>query len=1131
MKNQRLTMRGMDRHVDSVLHVMVIDRDENHTNRVVFASHMGLPEEVIAVNAGFLEGRPLFLNNTEYERYHSEAYKRKERKIGEGDTVHGVLYNSLTRIEGVEEQVVDPSKESNKAFIVSTEGNIAECVSRHVINRFGLPKEWSEHYYTLFDDYIQPLDIIRNEDYMTVWPELKAVRLNAAESDVIDIMNRSLAEGVLTIPSTHLEGAFSPEWTMKEYMVNNSDIFAKMLSELKPQHNVGDPIDPAIATLKRIPFPAQANLIQAIVNTLDDEDSVICSGDMGTGKSLITTAVARILQAKRERNLRMVPSGQKKKSRKGLAVLLSAPGITLPKWKTKEILGTLPNAKVTIIKSADEMMKLYQKIKAGYEPTGLEFFLIGIDKAKRGNELFFSGVWKAIHEQGETQEFGWFCPDCGRRLHKKVEGGIEPLDWEDVADGVPPTADAISDARFEKKLLPNGLIQDEKVKWKSTKKVTTCTNHVGFYGEKYHEEKEEFIEDELSSKRLKWKALGVKDMSDKEDAFVEKGSFNCQSKLYRPALRSRGETRNKPVVMIAEVLKKCNGWFDLLVMDEVHQCKADGTGRGYAFAQMVKAAKKNLLLTGTLTNGKSSSIKEILWRTDAKSLLAAGVNAKTGSITWAERYGKLKQVVKFEEGHESGVHTRQKRKPYAPKEEPGIAPQMTSQFLLHKACFLELGDMGLPLVELKEEPIFVDMDPEHQAYYRLFHDELFDHCSLAARMGAKGAFSKFIPSTINYGDRPDFGASVQFKGTGEAEGKVISAPILEGKHAKERRMLKLVKKELSEGRRAVIFTNYSGKYGINERIKELLDEEGIHSEILTTAIGTDKRQEKLDQLKENEVPVVICNMGLVEVGLDLLYWPTIIYYQLNYEVSKIRQSSRRAWRIGQEKECRVYYLVYNGTQQMAQFLTIMSARGHALMTEGRLDKGELAKYSRDEVSSLASDLAACFATSDVATAWKELAAKDMENVETVSEGSFKDVLQNRMKSLANQTLRMAGVESQELESVSIKEQIITWIEASVTSSVSKRFALNHIDAILARIDEGLSGFTVIDDQLQVDLIDAFGFAMVPDAEIVAYLTNNRSQVEERKKHTGIKLVASNHTGKGKKKLSDGQLAFDLFGDM
>lgn len=661
-------------------------------------------------------------------------------------------------------------------------------------------------------------------------------------------------------------------------------------------------------------------------------------------------------------------------SQTGTAVLLSAPGITLAKWKRKEILGTLPHAKVEIISNYKQATKLLRKYRDGYRvPKGeIHFTLVGIDKAKIDTEPYYAGVWKRI--KGEKDRYGWHCPDCGELQMKEEEGEIVPLEWKDIAQGKEPTHDEIIDALENHNLNSNGLPKDFKVKWNKSRKYTKCTQHG----------------------RLVELINSGGEVNEDEIKTV------CQSKMYRPALKSREETRRKPVANISRVLKQLNGKFDLYIADEVHKSKGSGSGRGDAFASMVKAAKRNLLLTGTLVNGKASSIKEILWRTDANSLLEQGFNERTGDIEWAKRYGKLEQLVSVDE-EENGQITRQRKRPSQVKESPGIAPHMTAQFLLHKAAFLELGDMGLPLVELKEIPVFIDMDHDHQLNYTAFHNRMYEKCSQLSAMGIKGVWSKFTPATIMYADRPDLGAEVQI---GE---DIMSAEKIPGYHAKERKLVELVKSELSEDRGCVIYNSYTGSYGMDERILEVLTAHGIKAEILDEP-NTDKRSEALDKLAEREVKVIITNMKKVEVGLDLLYWPTIINYQMSYEVSVFRQSNRRNWRIGQDKECRCYILAYNGTQQMAQFQTVMSGRGHAMLTEGRLDNSDLAEFSRDSQSSLATDLANCFAGGNLADAWTKLAAKDLESVEMIAEDNFKEIISQRMEALANETRRLCGMD-------------------------------------------------------------------------------------------------------------------------
>lgn len=331
------------------------------------------------------------------------------------------------------------------------------------------------------------------------------------------------------------------------------------------------------------------------------------------------------------------------------------------KWQTKEIGQTLPYAKTTIIRSANEALQMLKKVRDGYRPAPgeMEISIVGIDKAKRDAEPYFAGIWKRVNGK---KSYGWHCPDCGRQLMKKVEGEWFPLEWSDVAYGEQPSTDRLVDAKAENRLRANGLPKNFSVKWRRTKQYMKCSYTPMPKGC--------LSEDKTADK--------VSEMSQNDRVrLLAKQRMNavCGTKLYRPAVKSLGETRNSPTTNISRVFKKMKKYFDLVIIDEAHQCKAGGSGRGDAYDKLVKSAKKNLNLTGTLVNGKASSMKELLWRTTPQDLLDKGFNDSTGDLVWAEKYGKLKQVVYLhDEVNSSGWVTRQRRKPMQPTEEPGIAP-------------------------------------------------------------------------------------------------------------------------------------------------------------------------------------------------------------------------------------------------------------------------------------------------------------------------------------------------------------------------------------------------------------------------------------------------------------------------
>lgn len=97
--------------------------------------------------------------------------------------------------------------------------------------------------------------------------------------------------------------------------------------------------------------------------------------------------------------------------------------------------------------------------------------------------------------------------------------------------------------------------------------------------------------------------------------------------------------------------------------------------------------------------------------------------------------------------------------------------------------------------------------------------------------------------------------------------------------------------------------------------------------------------------KKRGLDCLITNPALVQTGLDLIEFPTVVYCQSGYSVYTLRQSSRRSWRIGQDKPVKIYYFVYTGTMQ-EQALKLLALKINAnLIIEGELGEDGLATYN------------------------------------------------------------------------------------------------------------------------------------------------------------------------------------------
>ena len=920
-------------------------KDIGYENRLYAVSFTGRPSPVNAVSAMLMTNtsRPFILE-------------------WPGNTKHMVCYDARVvtdRIGDVAHAIAIP-KESSHRVLIAPDGDLDKALTAWVCSRFAVPPELD--YKEIFE--LEKLTVVMNPDCQQ-WQNLKAWRIASIKGDYAGIINEqrilnaiqeALREGRLKIPSSPVEGVFNPDMTLQEYLKANARVFAEKLNHVKPLHGLDeDKLHPAIV-MERIPFPVQAHAVQGLVKTLKRQNDAILCGDMGTGKSIISLGVANVLY--NERN------------KKPTRILLSAPGITIPKWADKEIGETLPDANVAIINSTNDAANYLKRARSGALPDGLSFVLIGIDRAKLGPDPWCAALWKPIREteggKAVLKDYAWHCPDCGKWLpdpRLKKEKEEVPAGWTLFAA-----------EPFEPDMFNLNGVARRRIRWNLPAKLKKCPR--------------------------------------------------CNSPLWRPALKSCEETPNRPRWYAADILKRLRRHFDLYIADEVHQTKAQDSGRGYAFAQMVKASKKTLALTGTLLNGMSTSIKEILWRTDPASLIKQGFDHKTGMVEWASRYGVLERVIRVRE-EDDGIVTRRKRVASQPKERPGIAPELVATYLLHRAVFIELQDLSLPIVDLKEIPVFIELDEEHKEEYEAFHDRLFNACKAAYAKGIKGAFSRFIPATINAVDRADLSQivpvdedEIRFNGFDSSYYT-----------AKERELVRIVKENLAEDRGCIIYTFYTDRYRINQRLKKVLNDQGIEAEILQNT-SPDKRFEWLQKAEDRNVKVIITNLRLVEVGLDLITWPTLIFYQMSYDINSVRQASRRSWRIGQTRECRVYYMIADGTQQVSQFQACMLKRAHAMMAEGRLDRSELAKYGRDTTSALAADLAECLADEDLGIKWAELAAKDLD-IETVSEDEFQEVLRKTQKRLTNETLRLCGLADEIEEEPEEMPKPSAWIDIYV----------------------------------------------------------------------------------------------------
>lgn len=161
---------------------------------------------------------------------------------------------------------------------------------------------------------------------------------------------------------------------------------------------------------------------------------------------------------------------------------------------------------------------------------------------------------------------------------------------------------------------------------------------------------------------------------------------------------------------------------------------------------------------------------------------------------------------------------------------------------------------------------------------------------------------------------------------------------------KERLLVDMCKENTLKGDQTWVYVQMTGKRDIQPRLKGLLEAEGMRVGILRAGDAEVVDREQWIVEHGSEFDVCISFPDLVATGMDLFDFDEgnhnfnhLIFYQCGYKLSVLRQAKRRAWRLGQPKDCTVHFFYYKGTSQELA-LNLMGLKEAAA---DLLEKGEV----------------------------------------------------------------------------------------------------------------------------------------------------------------------------------------------
>jgi hypothetical protein len=630
------------------------------------------------------------------------------------------------------------------------------------------------------------------------------------------------------------------------------DLGERILQTYPPLHGFDDVASPLTAQLLRKPFPAQTLAMMGVVKRWNEARGAAVIAECGTGKTLISLGAVHVHS-----------------DRKPFTALAMVPPQLVEKW-AREAFLTLPRVRVFFID--------------GLRTPASSVGHVGISEVRlRSGRIIREGLRTTLTE-----------------LRQRKTARTARQRWDSIC-GFPALFIVGRDRgklsyfwRHAHTLAPCGRYQGSVVN-----PDTGCPVYLGEDGQRL-----------LSVDFKKAKLCEILGRQNGDEA------AKSRRELYSALWQADGKKirRFAPVDFIGRYMPD---FFDYAIADEVHELKGD-TAQGNALGTLAGCAQHTVVLTGTLLGGYADEVFNILFRMHPSRMVQEGFEyGEAGVRAFTETYGLLEKITVIEPEDNSCSEARVTKRV---RRRPGASPLLFGRFLMSLGAFISLEDISEALPPYREEVVSIEMDPPLKEAYKKLEEDVKN--ALKEHRGNQSLMSVALNALLLYPDRPfhlgnlygwEFDPETQRR-----EKFLISAtPDLseDQVYAKERRLVEEVKAELTRGRRCQIYAVYTQKRDVTRRLEQILLNEGIRVAVLTTDVPPETREGWYERQLRGGVQAVVCHPKLVQTGLDLIEFPTILFYETGYSIYVLRQASRRSWRIGQRLPVKVKYLHYAETMQ------------------------------------------------------------------------------------------------------------------------------------------------------------------------------------------------------------------------
>lgn len=722
--------------------------------------------------------------------------------------------------------------------------------------------------------------------------------------------------------SGEISGLYGHEMPLNRFLADFGDsLFTAVTEQNKPVYRgqVYPDTEAVLDGLSRRLFTAQREVVRAVFQLLvrEDKPAAVINAEMGTGKTMMSIAVAAAAH------------------RAGLhrTLVLSPPHLVY-KWR-REILNTVPDARVWILNGTDTLAKLLQIRAMREKPKVPEFFVLGRVRMRMGyhwRPAFHTGC-KYVSGETAIKAYripSYCCPKCGGEIRNDENRPFGNEEW---------LKDYLSKDRYfcknsVKDKAGNMTVCGEPL-WSLCRKdgtqstvysrvlkaITslpgigpkTAEKLVGIYGEAYLAQ---ILENNVQAFSNLMDENGDFIFSDRQAHRLDRALGKTEFTL--------GQGGYQPTEFIKRYLPK--NYFGLMVVDEGHEYKNYGTAQGQAMGVLARCVNKVLCLTGTLMGGYAEDLFYLLWRIWPQMMIADGFTYNkagtlgTAGMAFMKQHGVLKEITRsqpgFEYDHGAFSNSKAQRNQVRIAKAPGFSPLGIMRYVLPITVFLKLRELDAGVLPDYQE-VFrpVEMTESQKATYLAMQNVLSSTLKAALRKRDNTLTGIVLNALLAWPDCCHQGQTVFWRKENAVLYQTEPQFGEDEPSPKEADMIEIVKASLAKGKKCLVYTVYSDTRDTTGRLKHLLKLHGIKAAVMKASVKADDREEWVETQLENGVQVVICNPELVKTGLDLLAFPTIYFMQTGYNVYTLMQAARRSWRIGQKEDVEVYFAGYVDTAQ------------------------------------------------------------------------------------------------------------------------------------------------------------------------------------------------------------------------